>query len=243
MSLQAAILERRTWPWILPLVFVSAMGILLSLSGHSILLAAMVVAALAYGIFGLVSIREPLILVVGLLLAIEVLPPFYFDQLGETPFFVSFLFLPIVLVVVVVRFPDINFEWDPIARGLAVFLAGTALSIPFAFWLSGAAAGASSLSRWLLLVHAAVIYYLIRGCGHSGSSRQERRIFSLLLGGAVLSAAYGIVDFVWPIPLAHPSADQFIWLEGAILRRAQGPFYESSNFANFCGFFLLTAST
>jgi O-Antigen ligase len=242
MSLLAATLERRTWPWILPLVLVCVMGILLSLSGHPVLLGVVVVAALGYGIFGLVSIREPLVLVAGLLLVLEVFPPFYFDQLGETPFFVSFLFLPIVLVIIVIRFPDIHFEWDPIARGLAVFLAGTALSIPFAFWLSGTAAGVSSLSRWLLLSHALPIYYLIRGCGHSGSSRTERRIFSLLLGGAVLSAAYGIVDFVWPIPLAHPSADQFIWLEGAILRRAQGPFYESSNFANFCGFFLIAAA-
>jgi O-antigen ligase len=65
---------------------------------------------------------------------------------------------------------------------------------------------------------------------------------TLLLVGAVISAAYGIVDFVWPVPLPHPAADQFIWLPGVVLRRAQGVFYESSNFGNFCGFFLAAAS-
>jgi O-antigen ligase len=100
----------------------------------------------------------------------------------------------------------------------------------------------SSLSRWLLLAHMAPVYYLIRGFSHLQSARTERRIYSLLLGGAVIAAIYGIVDFLWPIPLPHPSADQFIWLEGVVLRRAQGPFYESSNFANFCGFFLVAAA-
>jgi len=64
----------------------------------------------------------------------------------------------------------------------------------------------------------------------------------LLLVGALLSAGYGIVDFIWPVPLPHPAADQFIWLGTAVLRRAQGVFYESSYFANFCGIFLVVAS-
>ena len=140
MSFQAAILERRAWPWILPLLFAAVVGIILTLSEHPALLVTMVVAAIAYGVFGLVSIREPLVVVAGLFLEIEVLPPLYFDQFGDTPFFVSFLFLPIVLLVVVIRLPDIHFEWDPIAKGLVVFLVGTALSVPFAFWLSGSAA-------------------------------------------------------------------------------------------------------
>jgi O-antigen ligase len=144
--------------------------------------------------------------------------------------------------VAVVRYPDIRFEWDPIARGLALFLLGTALSIPFAFLLSGVPTGISSLSRWLLLAHIAPTYYLIRGFAEQHSPRFDRWIFSLLLGGAVLAAVYGIVDFLWSLPIAHPAADQFIWLEGVVVRRAQGPFYESSNFANFCGFFLIAAS-
>jgi O-antigen ligase len=131
---------------------------------------------------------------------------------------------------------------DPVGRGLAAFLIGTALSIPFAFWLSGTSTGISSLSRWILLAHAALVFCIIRGFAHEQSEVAEQRIFVLLFGGAVLSAAYGIVDFLWPIPLVHPAADQFLWLDDAVLRRAQGSFYESSNFGNFCAFFLVAGS-
>jgi hypothetical protein len=48
---------------------------------------------------------------------------------------------------------------------------------------------------------------------------------------------------VWPVPLPHASADQYIWLSNTVVRRAQGVFYESSNFANFCEFFLVMSST
>jgi len=219
-----------------------AIGAALAFSGRPFGFFAVLGAVAAYLLFALLSIREPLILVGGLLLALEVFPPLYTSATGETPIYASFFFIPIVFAVVLVRFPDIRFDWDPIAKGLVAFLAGTALSIPFAFWLSGTSTGLNSLSRWLLLAHAAPVYYLIRGLIRRESEQAQRRILGLLVVGAVVAAVYGIVDFIWPIPLDHPAADQFIWLEGAVLRRAQGPFYESSNFANFCGFFLIAAS-
>src|SRR5688572_20726575 len=234
--------NRWSLPWILPLILGGTIGASLTLSGRPITFVAVIAAVVGYFVFGLTSIGNPLILVAVILLSLETLPPLYVSALGETPIYASFLLLPIALAVVVVRFPDIRFAWDPVARGLAAFLAGTALSLPFAFWLSGTPTGISSLSRWLLLAHTAAIYFLIRGFAHQQSERAERRIYGLLLGGAVLAAVYGIVDFLWPIPLPHPAADQFIWLEGAVVRRAQGPFYESSNFANFCGFFLIAAA-
>jgi hypothetical protein len=242
MNAPAVFLKQQIRPWLLPLLLSSAIGMLMGLSGHPVRVFLLLSAAVAYASFALLSVQRPLVLVAGLLVTLEVLPPFYFDAFPDTPLYVSFLLLPIVLLVFVMRFPDMNFRWDPLAKGLAAFLAGTALSIPFAFWLSGTATGLSSLSRWLLLAHAVPVYALIRGFAGQAPSRGERKMFTLLLGGAVLSAAYGILDFVWPIPLSHPAADQFIWLQGAILRRAQGPFYESSNFANFCGFFLVAAS-
>ncbi|MBZ5516754.1 MAG: O-antigen ligase family protein, partial [Acidobacteriia bacterium] len=122
------------------------------------------------------------------------------------------------------------------------FLAATGASLPFAWWFCGAEVAASSLFRWLLLGQALLIYLLIRGGAEAAESRLERRMFAVLLVAALLSAAYGIVDFAQPVPLPHPAADQFIWLRGAVLRRAQGVFYESSNFANFCGFFLAAVS-
>jgi O-antigen ligase len=242
MNPTSALEERRSL-WIPPILAAGLMGAVLAFSARPVGLVVVLVATVAYALFALVSIRNPLVLAAGILLSLEIFPPLYFAELGDTPLFVSFFLIPIVLVVVVSRFPDRRVGWDPVSRGLAAFLVGTALSIPFAFWLSGPSTGMSSLSRWLLLSHAAVLYYLIRGSSRQQSARTERWIFGLLLTGAVLSAGYGIIDFLWPIPLPHPAADQFIWLEGTVLRRAQGLFYESSNFANFCGFFLIAAST
>jgi O-antigen ligase len=215
------------------------MGVLLVLSGSLAAVVVGVAGAYAYLLLSAASRRQPMIFAVVLLLTLEILPPFYFPASGEVPVFISFFLLPIALVIVATRFHEMHFEWDSVARGLAIFLAGTALSIPFAFWLSGTSVGMESLSRWILLSHAALAFYMIRGGAWREATRTERQMPRILLAGAVLSACYGIVDFIWPVPLQHPAADQFIWLNGTVLRRAQGVFYESSNFGNFCAFFLI----
>jgi hypothetical protein len=238
----AGVEERESYRLLLVTTLVCAAGAAMALFGHPLLFIVALLCAAGYLLLTLISIREPLILAGTLLLALEVLPPFYLTSTGETPIYASFFAFPIFLAVVLLRFPDIYWEWDPISRGLLAFLIGTATSIPFAFWLSGFGAATQSLSRWILLSHTALVYWLIRGCTNKDSSSAEQKILRLLVAGAVISAAYGIVDFVWPIPLSHPAADQFIWLEGAVVRRAQGVFYESSSFANFCGFFLIAAS-
>ena len=234
--------ERWSSSWGLPLVCASVLGAVLTMSGHPLLFVLVFTAGLAYLALGVLSICSPLLLVSLLLLSLEVLPPLYIGALGEAPLYPSFLLLPIAFAVFVVRLPDIRLKCEPVVRGMAAFLIGTALSIPFAFWFSGTSTGMGSLSRWILLAHTALIFCLIRGFAHEQSDRAERSMFVLLFGGAVLAAVYGIVDFVWPLPIAHPAADQFVWLEDAVLRRAQGPFYESSNFGNFCGFFLIAGS-
>ena len=239
MSRPASILERWNRTWLLAPVFAGAMGVILVLSGSSIAVVLAVAGAFAYILLGSASIREPIFFAAVFLLTLEILPPFYFSRLGEIPVFMSFFLLPIALIIIVTRFPEMHFEWDSVARGLALFLGATALSIPFAFWLSGASVGMDSLLRWVLLSHAALVFYLIRAGSRREASRAERLMPRLLLAGAVLSAGYGIVDFIWPVPLEHPAVDQFIWLNGTVLRRAQGVFYESSNLGNFCAFFLI----
>jgi len=197
-----------------------------------------ILASVLYALFAWVSIREPLALATTFMVTLVVLPPFFFSRFGDAPVYLSVLLLPLCLAAVVVRLPDFQFSLDPIPRGLALFLAGTGLSLPFAFWLSGTEVGTQSLFRWLMLCQTALIYLLIRGGTRVLENRVERRMVQVLMLAAVLTAAYGVIDFVWPIPLPHPAADQFIWLRDAIIRRAQGVFYESSNFANLCAFFL-----
>ena len=53
-----------------------------------------------------------------------------------------------------------------------------------------------------------------------------------------LGAIYGIIDFYAPFQFSHPFADQYIYLQGLMIRRAQGLFYEASSFGNICAFFL-----
>jgi O-antigen ligase len=224
---------------VVAVVFGCSLALIGSAPRWSLLLAGII----AYLWFGAASVKEPLIFVVTFLAVLEIFPPFFFTQTGETPVFLSFFLLPIGAAIVVSRLRDLRFDGDSIANGLGIFLVTIAFSLPFAWWLSGAKAGAESLSHWLLLCQMAFIYYLIRAGAREKETRCERWAFRTLLAGGLLSAAYGIVDFVWPVPFTHPAADQFIWLGAVILRRAQGVFYESSNFANFCGFFLVIAST
>ena len=219
-----------------------AVGCILALLGSTPGWLLLVAGILAYLLLSVISIGEPLIFVAVFLAVLEIFPPFYFTRTGQTPIYLSLFLLPIGLAIVVSRFRDLRLGWDRVANGLVTFVVATAFSLPFAWWLSGVQVGMESLSRWLLLGQAAFIYYLIRSGARAEESRCERWAFRILLAGAVLSAAYGIADFIWPVPLPHPAADQFIWLGSVVLRRAQGVFYESSNFANFCGFFLVITS-
>jgi O-antigen ligase len=238
MSVRADIGGRRSL-WLAPcLALAAAMGASLGLAESAAAAAALAAGVVVYLLFAAASVRTPLLFAAVLLLSLETLPPFYFSALGETPVYAALPLLPIGFAIVLLRFPDFNIQWDPVATGLAVFLFGTALSLPFAWWFSGIEAGMFSLSRWIMLANAGLAYYLIRGGARLDASRMEHGLFALLFAGALVSAGYGIVDFFWPVPIPHPAADQFIWLEGAVLRRAQGVFYESSSFANFCGFFL-----
>jgi O-antigen ligase len=224
------------------LVAAVVFGCSLALIGSAPCWALLLAGIIAYLWFGATSVKEPLIFVVTFLAVLEIFPPFFFAQTGETPVFLSFFLLPIGGAIVVSRLRDLRFGGDSIASGLGIFLVTIGFSLPFAWWLSGPKAGAESLSHWLLLCQMAFIYYLICAGAREKETRCERWAFRLLLGGALLSASYGIVDFVWPVPFSHPAANQFIWLGNVILRRAQGAFYESSNFANFCGFFLVISS-
>ena len=239
----ASFSQNSIWLMIAATVAVTV-GLIGAVSGASPELIAVAIALSVYVLFAMAAVREPLIFVLVFLLVLVLFPPLYFASSGDNPIYISFFLLPIAVMIVLTRFPDIHFSWDPVAKGLMLFLGTTAVSLPFAWWLSGSEVAKEGFSRWILLSQTSLVYYLIRGCSRREATRTERRMFQILFLGAVLTAAYGIVDFVWPIPLSqHPPAEQFIWLNSTVLRRAQGVFYESSNFANLCGFFLVAAST
>jgi O-antigen ligase len=218
------------------------LGAFVARHGATPAFAAGMVALIVYASFAALSILEPLFFVAAFLMTLEILPPLYFARSGDQPLYLSCFLLPVGFLIIISRFRDMHFTWDPLAKGLACFLACTACSLPFAAWLSGSQAGWSSLARWLLLSQTALVYFLTRGGARRQESRMERGLYPLLYLAAGLSAGYGIVDFIWPVPLPHPALDQFIWLDATALRRAQGVFYESLSFANFCGFFVVLGS-
>lgn len=230
--------------WTAPLYVFLFLGIACAAALFSIrpILLLPTVACCLYAFFTVVSLRRPLIFVALFLVILIALPPLYFSRLGEIPLYLSSFLLPIGFAVLLVRLPDFSAPSDSVATGLMLFLIGLGLSLPFAWWLSGEAMGRQSLLRWLLLAQAALVFAFVRAVARWRVDAAEDWIMPVLLIAAVASGAYGIVDFFWPIPFPHPAADQFIWLESAIVRRAQGVFYEASSFGNCCAIFLVAAS-
>ncbi|MGH9417490.1 MAG: O-antigen ligase family protein [Terriglobales bacterium] len=210
---------------------------------------ATMVAALYAG-FALACVRHPYLFVAVDLLAVIVPPPFYIPAASATqsaiPVFAPILLLPAGMAVLLLRYPDLTLGQggkhspDILLRGLVVFMFALLPSIAFAFWLSGAAVGAQSLLHWLVLAQIIPVYVLARAPAPASWLRQA--LAPLVMGAALVAALYGIVDFIHPLNPIHPSGDEFIWLGGALLRRAQGFFYEASNFANFCTLLLLLSA-
>jgi O-antigen ligase len=168
-----------------------------------------------------------------------VVPPLYPSVLrGETPIYIANLLFATGCFVVLTRQAEFRTGWDPIGKAAAGFLLALALSIPFGFWLSGTSEGVGSCLRFFLLLHPFLIYYWLRG--FRLGQKEESLILAgkFLLGVGVVAAIYGIVDFYMPIPIPHPFADQYIFLDGRMIRRAQGMLYEASSFGNLSAFFL-----
>jgi len=168
-----------------------------------------------------------------------VVPPLYPSILGgDTPLYVANLLFVAGCIVVLARGTDFQIGTDSVGRAAAGFLLALALSIPFGFWFSGTSEGFGSCLRFFLLLHPFLIYHWLRG--FCPVRREESLILvgKFLLGVGVVAALYGIVDFYLPIPIPHPFADQYIYLDGRMIRRAQGMFYEASSFGNLSAFFL-----
>jgi O-antigen ligase len=194
------------------------------------------VGFLALGILCVRSPRSWLYLCAATTLAV---PPLYPAFLGsDIPVYSSSLILLIGWWVLLVRFEEFEFNWDPIASAAFYFLLALALSLPFGFWLSGPAQGLQSLFRFLLILQPFFLYFWIRGSKVIEKEALFSSLIKFLLCVATVAAIYGIIDFYLPVPIPHPFADQYIYLKGENIRRAQGIFYEASSFGNMCAFFM-----
>ncbi len=165
-------------------------------------------------------------------------PPFYPERWGgSVPFFVSHVILLVGGIVFLSRYQSFQWQPDLFTESLGRFLLALAFSLPFAFWLSGSSIGFASCLRFLLILQPFLIYLWLRGFLLVTTEQAFTKFLRVILILGTFSAAYGIFDFYFPIPLSHPFADQYIYLLGGSFRRAQGIFYEASCFGNLCAFF------
>lgn len=170
--------------------------------------------------------------------SVLILPPFYPERWGgDVPFFVSHVILLVGGIVFLSRYHSFQWQPDLLTESLGGFLLALALSLPFAFWLSGSSIGFASCLRFLLILQPFLIFLWLRGFQLVSADQAFTKFLRVLLILGTISAAYGIFDFYFPIPLSHPFADQYIYLPGSSIRRAQGIFYEASSFGNLCAFY------
>ena len=173
-----------------------------------------------------------------LIAAYLLIPPYYPASLGGVPLYVGNLVFIGGAMIFLKRSSLITIHSDRVLRFGFYFLGALALSLPFAWWFSGPMLCTRSLLRYGLLCQPFLIYWLIRSSSIFVDDTRLSSFVELLVWIGAVFGAYGIIDFYWPIPLPHPFAEQFIYLKGQYLRRAQGVFYESSSFGNLCAFFL-----
>lgn len=187
----------------------------------------------------LVCVKSPHLCLYLYLATALAIPPIYPDALGgEIPVYASSFFLLIGGLILLIRSEEFKIQPDVIGKSSLCFLVAIALSLPFGFWLSGTSTGFQSCLRFFLILQPFLVYVWIRGFALITDDRDLSVFIKLLLGIGLMAAVYGIVDFYFPIPIPHPFAEQFIYLKGERIRRAQGLFYEASSFGNMCAFFL-----
>jgi O-antigen ligase len=131
--------------------------------------------------------------------------------------------------------------WRPLSGSvplaMLVFLGVLAQSTAIALLYSGPEIAAGTLLRVLLFAQGVyVVLYTLLGPARSGDSLRTAR-FLFWMGLA--SALFACLDFHFQFPAPARYGPQFVWLQDAVLRRAQGVFYEASTLGNLCVFFLV----
>ncbi len=133
-------------------------------------------------------------------------------------------------------------EWRPtpatLGPAFAVFIAVLLFSACLAALYSGPAIALGSLSRVILFALGAFVFWFA-AAGPRDAASDPLRLTRFLFLAAILGALFGCADFYYQFPSPAGFEPQFVWLDAATFRRAQGLFYEASTFGNFCSFFLV----
>ena len=159
-------------------------------------------------------------------------------KLGDTGPHVALLFAAAGLLVGLLRLGEWRFQVDAGAVSLLTLWGILAASVGMAAIYSGPVIAAASLARVFLFgISVYVFFYASNGPGILGREQSFRAI-RWLFWAAVISALFACVDFYFQFPAPAGYAEQFIWLESGVFRRAQGVFYEASTLGNLCAFFL-----
>ncbi len=158
--------------------------------------------------------------------------------LGDSGPHVALLFAGAGLFVGLLRIRDWRFQADLPAVSIVTLWAIFLASVSMAAIYSGLTLAASSLARVLLFGISAYVFLYVRDGPGGLDERRAFRAIRWLFLAATISALFACVDFYYQFPAPAGYAQQFIWLESGVFRRAQGVFYEASTLGNLCAFFL-----
>jgi len=158
--------------------------------------------------------------------------------LGDSGPHVALLFAGAGLMVGLLRIGEWRFRMDRTAMSSLAMFAIFCASISMAAIYSGVPVAAASLARVLLFGISIYTFLYVRDGPGRLQPRQSLRAIGWLFWAASFSALFACLDFYFQFPTPAGYAQQFIWLESGVFRRAQGVFYEASTLGNLCAFFL-----
>src|SRR5579885_449087 len=174
--------------------------------------------------------------VLALLAAAILLPPLPLPG-GDTGPHPAVLIAALGLWAGLARLSAWRMRWAFLPASLLFLFFSLAISVPLAGLYSGWEIAAGSLARVALFaISAYVFFYIAWGPGREiNTGRLVRVLFWAGLG----SAGFACLDFYFQFPAPGRFAQQFVWLPDAVLRRAQGVFYEATTLGCFCVFLLV----
>ncbi len=174
--------------------------------------------------------------VLALLAAAILLPPLPLPG-GDTGPHPAVLIAALGLWAGLARLSAWRMRWAFLPASLLFLFFSLAISVPLAGLYSGWEIAAGSLARVALFaISAYVFFYIAWGPGREiNTGRLVRVLFWAGLG----SAGFACLDFYFQFPAPGRFAPQFVWLPDAVLRRAQGVFYEATTLGCFCVFLLV----